>query len=151
MNIHQTTTEPALLSLTEVARAIAGKRFSSREVTQSCLDRIAQWQPRLHAFMAIEGDEALGAAGGGGCGWGTGEGPCQGCAAWRAAGAQGHVLRGREGRHLRLKNPSRFCRDHNVHCAATPEGRRHDPAGLAADGGIRLWADWPQLALRRGA
>src|SRR6202166_1083148 len=62
MNIHQTTTEPALLSLTEVARAIAGKRFSSREVTQSCLDRIAQWQPRLNAFMAIEGDEALAAA-----------------------------------------------------------------------------------------
>ena len=62
MNIHQTTTEPALLSLTEVARAIVGKRFSSREVTQSCLDRIAQWQPRLNAFMAIEGDEALAAA-----------------------------------------------------------------------------------------
>jgi aspartyl-tRNA(Asn)/glutamyl-tRNA(Gln) amidotransferase subunit A len=62
MNIHQKTTEPALLSLTEVARAIAGRRFSSREVTQSCLDRIAQWQPRLNAFMAIEADEALAAA-----------------------------------------------------------------------------------------
>jgi aspartyl-tRNA(Asn)/glutamyl-tRNA(Gln) amidotransferase subunit A len=54
--------EPALLSLTEVAQAIAQKRFSSREVTQSCLDRIAQWQPRLNAFMAIETDEALAAA-----------------------------------------------------------------------------------------
>src|ERR1700710_1577546 len=55
-------TQPALLSLTEVAQAIAQKRVSSREVTQSCLDRIAQWQPRLNAFMAIEADEALVAA-----------------------------------------------------------------------------------------
>jgi len=54
--------EPALLSLTEVAQAIAQKRFSSREVTKSCLDRIEQWQPRLNAFMAVEPDEALAAA-----------------------------------------------------------------------------------------
>jgi aspartyl-tRNA(Asn)/glutamyl-tRNA(Gln) amidotransferase subunit A len=62
MNVHQKTTEPALLSLTEVAKAIAQKRLSSREVTQSCLDRIAQWQPRLNAFMAIEAEAALAAA-----------------------------------------------------------------------------------------
>jgi aspartyl-tRNA(Asn)/glutamyl-tRNA(Gln) amidotransferase subunit A len=55
-------TEPALLSLTEVAQAIARKQVSSREVTQSCLDRIAHWQPRLNAFMAIEAEEALAAA-----------------------------------------------------------------------------------------
>jgi aspartyl-tRNA(Asn)/glutamyl-tRNA(Gln) amidotransferase subunit A len=54
--------EPALLSLTAVAKAIAGKHLSSREVTQSCLDRIAQWQPRLNAFMAIEAKAALAAA-----------------------------------------------------------------------------------------
>jgi aspartyl-tRNA(Asn)/glutamyl-tRNA(Gln) amidotransferase subunit A len=55
-------TEPALLSLTEVAQAIAQKRLSSREVTQSCLARIQQWQPRLNAFMAIEAEQALAAA-----------------------------------------------------------------------------------------
>jgi aspartyl-tRNA(Asn)/glutamyl-tRNA(Gln) amidotransferase subunit A len=54
--------EPALLSLIEVAKAIAQKRLSSREATQSCLDRIKAWQPRLNAFMAIEADEALAAA-----------------------------------------------------------------------------------------
>ena len=54
--------EPALMSLVSVAKAIAEKKFSSREVTQSCLDRIAQWQPRVNAFMAIEADEALAAA-----------------------------------------------------------------------------------------
>ena len=46
--------EPALMSLVSVAKAIAGKKLSSREVTQSCLDRIAQWQPRVNAYMAIE-------------------------------------------------------------------------------------------------
>src|SRR5271169_4909929 len=56
------STEPALMSLTSVAKAIADKRVSSREATQSCLDRIAKWQPHLNAFMAIEADEALKAA-----------------------------------------------------------------------------------------
>jgi aspartyl-tRNA(Asn)/glutamyl-tRNA(Gln) amidotransferase subunit A len=55
-------TEPALMSLTAVAGAIADKQISSREATQSCLDRIAKWQPHLNAFMAIEADEALKAA-----------------------------------------------------------------------------------------
>jgi aspartyl-tRNA(Asn)/glutamyl-tRNA(Gln) amidotransferase subunit A len=54
--------EPALMSLSEVARAIAQKRVSSREATRSCLDRVTQWQPRLNAFMTIEADEALAAA-----------------------------------------------------------------------------------------
>jgi aspartyl-tRNA(Asn)/glutamyl-tRNA(Gln) amidotransferase subunit A len=62
MNVHQIGTEPALMSLTEVAQAIAQKRLSSREATKSCLDRIAQWQPHLNAFMAIEADTALAAA-----------------------------------------------------------------------------------------
>jgi aspartyl-tRNA(Asn)/glutamyl-tRNA(Gln) amidotransferase subunit A len=56
------TTEPALMSLTEVARAIGGKRLSSHEVTRSCLHRIAEWQPRLNAFMAVEAEAALKAA-----------------------------------------------------------------------------------------
>jgi aspartyl-tRNA(Asn)/glutamyl-tRNA(Gln) amidotransferase subunit A len=56
------STEPALMSLTSVAQAIADKRVSSWEVTQSCLDRIARWQPRLNAFMAIEAEDALKAA-----------------------------------------------------------------------------------------
>jgi aspartyl-tRNA(Asn)/glutamyl-tRNA(Gln) amidotransferase subunit A len=55
--------EPALMSLTSIAKAIAEKQFSSREVTQSCLGRIEQWQPRLNAFIAIEAEAALAAAG----------------------------------------------------------------------------------------
>ena len=56
------TAEPALMSLSSVAQAITQKKVSSREATQSCLDRIAQWQPSLNAFMAIEADAALAAA-----------------------------------------------------------------------------------------
>ena len=44
-----------------------------------------------------------------------------------------------------------FVATHDLDRAAAPEGCRHDSAGLAADGGIRLWADRPQRALRRGA
>ena len=51
--------EPALMSLVSVAKAIAAKQVSSREVTQSCLDRIGKWQPKLNAFMAIEAEDAL--------------------------------------------------------------------------------------------
>jgi aspartyl-tRNA(Asn)/glutamyl-tRNA(Gln) amidotransferase subunit A len=56
------STEPTLMSLVAVARAIATREISSREVTRACLHRIAEWQPRLNAFMAIEAEAALAAA-----------------------------------------------------------------------------------------
>jgi len=56
------SSEPALMSLVAVAKAIADKKVSSREVTRSCLHRIAQWQPQLNAFMAIESEQAMAAA-----------------------------------------------------------------------------------------
>ncbi|MBV9559622.1 MAG: amidase [Bradyrhizobium sp.] len=56
------STEPALMTLTAVAQAIAAKQLSSREVTRSCLHRIAEWQPKLNAFMAVEAEAALKAA-----------------------------------------------------------------------------------------
>jgi aspartyl-tRNA(Asn)/glutamyl-tRNA(Gln) amidotransferase subunit A len=62
VEVNKHSTEPALMSLVAVATAIADKKFSSREVTQSCLNRIADWQPRLNAFMAIEAESALAAA-----------------------------------------------------------------------------------------
>jgi aspartyl-tRNA(Asn)/glutamyl-tRNA(Gln) amidotransferase subunit A len=54
--------EPALMSLVAVAKAIAEKRLSSHEVTRACLLRIAEWQPKLNAFMAVEAEAALKAA-----------------------------------------------------------------------------------------
>ena len=56
------SSEPALMSLTAVAQAIAAKQLSSQEVTRSCLHRIAQWQPKLNAFVTIEAESALKAA-----------------------------------------------------------------------------------------
>ena len=56
------STEPALMSLVAVAKAIAEKRLSSHEVTRSCLHRIAEWQPKLNAFMTVEAEAALKAA-----------------------------------------------------------------------------------------
>jgi aspartyl-tRNA(Asn)/glutamyl-tRNA(Gln) amidotransferase subunit A len=56
------SSELALMSLTAVAKAIAEKKASSREVTRSLLHRIAEWQPKLNAFMAIESEQALAAA-----------------------------------------------------------------------------------------
>jgi aspartyl-tRNA(Asn)/glutamyl-tRNA(Gln) amidotransferase subunit A len=54
--------EPALMTLTAVAKAIADKQVSSHEVTRACLHRIAQWQPHLNAFMEIEAEAAIKAA-----------------------------------------------------------------------------------------
>jgi aspartyl-tRNA(Asn)/glutamyl-tRNA(Gln) amidotransferase subunit A len=56
------STEPTLMTLVAVAKAIAEKKLSSHEVTRACLHRIAQWQPHLNAFMAVEAEEALKAA-----------------------------------------------------------------------------------------
>jgi aspartyl-tRNA(Asn)/glutamyl-tRNA(Gln) amidotransferase subunit A len=50
------------MTLTEVAKAIAEKKLSSHEVTRSVLHRVAQWQPHLNAYMAIESEPALKAA-----------------------------------------------------------------------------------------
>ncbi|MBV9532954.1 MAG: amidase [Bradyrhizobium sp.] len=56
------SSEPALMSLSEIAGAIARRQFSSHEATRACLDRIAQWQPCLNAFMALEAEAVLRAA-----------------------------------------------------------------------------------------
>ncbi|WP_050423014.1 Asp-tRNA(Asn)/Glu-tRNA(Gln) amidotransferase GatCAB subunit A [Bradyrhizobium tropiciagri] len=56
------SSDPALMTLTAVAKAIAEKKVSSHEVTRAVLHRIAEWQPRLNAYMAIESEQALAAA-----------------------------------------------------------------------------------------
>jgi len=63
---HQGTTvaetDIAFMDLTAVAQAIAHRRLSSLEVTQACLQRIAQWQPSRKAFIRIDAEPALAAA-----------------------------------------------------------------------------------------
>lgn len=54
--------DPALLSLSDVAAQIRDRKLSSVEATQALLSRIEKWQPKLNAFVRIEADEALQAA-----------------------------------------------------------------------------------------
>jgi aspartyl-tRNA(Asn)/glutamyl-tRNA(Gln) amidotransferase subunit A len=55
-------TEPALLSLVEVATAVRKRKISAVEATKSCLARIEARQPKLNAFIALESEQALAAA-----------------------------------------------------------------------------------------
>jgi aspartyl-tRNA(Asn)/glutamyl-tRNA(Gln) amidotransferase subunit A len=55
-------TDPATLSLTELAAAIRRKKLSSLEVTRALLARIDQWQPALNAFVSVEAEAAVKAA-----------------------------------------------------------------------------------------
>ena len=54
--------EPAELSLTQVATAIRRRKLSSVELTRALLARIERWQPVLNAFVRVEADEALAVA-----------------------------------------------------------------------------------------
>ena len=54
--------DPTLLTLEEVARAVGERRVSSEEVTRACLARIERYEPALRAFITVTADEALAAA-----------------------------------------------------------------------------------------
>jgi len=114
------STEPAF-DVADVGRSgDRQKRVSSREVTQSCLDRIRACEPRLNA---LHRDRSGRGAEGGRCRrCGAGESGAGGALHWRAAGAQGHVLRGGQGRYLRLQNPARFRGLDDLDGVAAPEG-----------------------------
>ena len=49
----------ALCDLSEVADAIAAGRVTSVQATEACLARIAQWQPRINAFLRLRKERAL--------------------------------------------------------------------------------------------
>ena len=55
-------TDPALLSLTDLAESIRKRKLSSVEATQALLARIEQWQPLLNAFVRVDAEGALRAA-----------------------------------------------------------------------------------------
>lgn len=52
-------TEAALLSLAEQSAAIRGGGLSARDLTESYLDRIAQFDGRLHSFNSLRAEAAL--------------------------------------------------------------------------------------------
>jgi aspartyl-tRNA(Asn)/glutamyl-tRNA(Gln) amidotransferase subunit A len=50
--------DPSLLPAHQLSAEIAARRLSPVEVTEAFLARIAEYDPQLHAFIAIYGDEA---------------------------------------------------------------------------------------------
>jgi aspartyl-tRNA(Asn)/glutamyl-tRNA(Gln) amidotransferase subunit A len=54
--------DPATLSLVEVASAIRARKLSSVEVARAPLTRIERWQPTINAFVRVEAEEVLAAA-----------------------------------------------------------------------------------------
>ncbi len=52
-------TDPAMLTLTELAAAIRDRKVSSVEATTALLKRIEAWQPKINGFVRIEADGAL--------------------------------------------------------------------------------------------
>lgn len=74
------TTDPALLTATELSAAYAAGTLTPSEAVEACLDRIARLDPRLHAFIAIQAEAARRAAEGATLAWRAGHavGPFQG-------------------------------------------------------------------------
>jgi aspartyl-tRNA(Asn)/glutamyl-tRNA(Gln) amidotransferase subunit A len=64
MNVDATgaTTGLHWLSVAQAARAIAHRELSPVELTQALLDRVARLDPKLNAFIRVDGDAALQAA-----------------------------------------------------------------------------------------
>jgi aspartyl-tRNA(Asn)/glutamyl-tRNA(Gln) amidotransferase subunit A len=52
-------TDLAELTLSAAADGLRRRRFSSWELTQACLKRVSQWQPKVNAFLAVDHGGAL--------------------------------------------------------------------------------------------
>ncbi|WP_341896541.1 amidase [Ferrovibrio terrae] len=52
----------ALMGLADAARAVAQGKVTAQALTEACLARITDWQPRVNAFLKLEADAALKAA-----------------------------------------------------------------------------------------
>ena len=53
-----TAGDPSLLPVHRLAAELSSRRLSPVEVTEAFLAKIAEYDPRLHAFIAVYGDEA---------------------------------------------------------------------------------------------
>jgi len=51
--------DPAMLSLAEASQLVRAKKISPVELTQACLRRIEQLNPKLNAFITVTADTAL--------------------------------------------------------------------------------------------
>ena len=107
------------MSLCEAADAVASGQLSATDLVEAALARIDRLDPELHAFVRIEGDDALTRARE--IDKNRGRGRVSRPARGRAARSQGHVLPGRQGFELRLPDQTRI-----------PPGRRRPPCSTAS-------------------
>jgi len=54
--------DPALLSLTQAVAALKAGKVTSQALVEASLARVAEWQPKVNAFIKLEADAALKAA-----------------------------------------------------------------------------------------
>jgi aspartyl-tRNA(Asn)/glutamyl-tRNA(Gln) amidotransferase subunit A len=47
------------LTISELAAKLSRREISSREITQACLDQISRVDPKIHAFISVDGQDAL--------------------------------------------------------------------------------------------
>ena len=90
-------------SLLEAARRVRDGEVSSRELTGALLDRIAELDPKINAYITVLPEAREGP--GGGVRRGAGAGAPARSAARRPRGAQGHLLHPRRAHHLRQPDP----------------------------------------------
>ena len=136
-----------LLSLVELADAIAARALSAVEVMRATVARAERLQPELNCFISLQADAALEERGGGRRGARARRGA--GAAARRPARPQGHVLPHGPRHHLRLAHPQGLRGGPRQHRPRpSPRGRRDLPR-RAQHGGVRHRADRPQRALGR--
>ena len=93
------------MSVAEAAQAIADKELSPVELMQALLERIDTLDPRLNAFIRLDGEAAMAAAQGG-RGRGRRRSPAR-AAARRAGRHQGHHRRRRPADDLPFQDPRR--------------------------------------------
>ncbi|HEX3623948.1 MAG TPA: Asp-tRNA(Asn)/Glu-tRNA(Gln) amidotransferase subunit GatA [Verrucomicrobiae bacterium] len=46
-------------TISDLSRRLAAREISAREIMQACLDRIARVEPKIHAFISLNGQDAL--------------------------------------------------------------------------------------------
>jgi len=131
--------DPAALSLVEVASAIRARKLSSVEVARALLARIERWQPAINAFVRVEVEEALAAAAGADVANvdGAAVGPLHGVP---LAHKNMFYLAGMIAECGSKIRKGMGCPNHIDRDRAPAEGRRHS-ARRVAHGGVCLWPD----------
>lgn len=127
------------LSLTEVAEKIRTREVSPVEVTQSSLDRLAEVEPAITAFVTITGDQALARAAE--AERGDRSRPVPRCPTRHSARRQRSVRHRRDPDDVQFPAACRERADSRQCVGSQAERRRNDRGRQDPDTRIRLWSN----------